>query len=64
MKPHALLFDLDGTLQDTYTIHFQAFRAVFAHFGRELNEQEYQAAYSPNWLLTYQRLELPPELWQ
>lgn len=64
MKPRALLFDLDGTLQDTYSIHYQAFRAAFAHFGRDLNEQDYQSAYSPNWLLTYQTLNLPPEDWE
>lgn len=62
--PHALLFDLDGTLQDTYAIHYQAFRATFAHYGRSLTEEQYQAAYAPNWFLTYQLLDFPEELWK
>jgi HAD superfamily hydrolase (TIGR01549 family) len=62
-QPLCLLFDLDGTLQDTYAIHYQAFQATFAHYGRPLTETDYQAAYSPNWLLTYQILGLSPELW-
>jgi HAD superfamily hydrolase (TIGR01509 family) len=61
--PRALLFDLDGTLQDTYAIHYQAFRATFAHYGRTLTEEQYQAAYAPNWFLTYQMLDFPEELW-
>jgi phosphoglycolate phosphatase/pyrophosphatase PpaX len=60
----ALLFDLDGTLQDTYAIHFQAFRATFARYGRTLTEEQYHAVYAPNWLLTYQMLDFPPELWE
>ncbi len=58
-----MLFDLDGTLQDTYAIHYQAFRATFAHYGRILTEEQYQAAYAPNWFLTYQLLDFPQELW-
>ena len=61
--PRALLFDLDGTLQDTYAIHYQAFRATFAHYGRILTEEQYQEAYAPNWFLTYQMLDFPQELW-
>ena len=61
--PRILLFDLDGTLQDTYAIHYQAFRATFAHYGRILTEEQYQAAYAPNWFLTYQLLDFPEELW-
>lgn len=61
--PRLLLFDLDGTLQDTYAIHYQAFRATFAHYGRSLTEEQYQAAYAPNWFLTYQMLDFPEELW-
>jgi HAD superfamily hydrolase (TIGR01509 family) len=62
-KPRLLLFDLDGTLQDTYAIHYQAFRATCAHYGRILTEEQYQAAYAPNWFLTYQMLDFPQELW-
>jgi len=61
--PRLLLFDLDGTLQDTYAIHYQAFRATFAHYGRTLTEERYQEVYAPNWFLTYQQLDFPQELW-
>ena len=35
----ALLFDLDGTLTDTDTLHLQAFRQLLReHDGRELSQ--------------------------
>ena len=43
----ALLFDLDGTLTDTDTLHLQAFRdLLFEHDGRELSTAEFESKVS------------------
>lgn len=39
----ALLFDLDGTLTDTDTLHFQALQQLLREQGRELSEAEFDA---------------------
>lgn len=45
--PTALLFDLDGTLTDTDTLHLQAFRdLLFEHDGRQLSQAEFDAKVS------------------
>ncbi|WP_447740269.1 HAD family hydrolase [Pseudomonas laurentiana] len=43
----ALLFDLDGTLTDTDTMHLQAFRQLLReHDGRELSQAQFDAQVS------------------
>ncbi|MDF0732048.1 HAD-IA family hydrolase [Pseudomonas entomophila] len=43
----ALLFDLDGTLTDTDTLHLQAFRKLLHdHDGRELSQAQFNAQVS------------------
>ena len=43
----ALLFDLDGTLTDTDTLHLQAFRQLLhEHDGRELSQAQFDAQVS------------------
>ena len=43
----ALLFDLDGTLTDTDTLHLQAFRQLLReHDGRELSQAQFDAQVS------------------
>ena len=37
----AIIFDLDGTLADTETLHFEAFRATLAPLGIELGRDQY-----------------------
>jgi HAD superfamily hydrolase (TIGR01509 family) len=37
----AIIFDLDGTLADTETLHFEAFRATLAPRGIDLGHDEY-----------------------
>ncbi|MDD1954027.1 HAD-IA family hydrolase [Pseudomonas sp. 8209] len=39
----ALLFDLDGTLTDTDTLHLQALQQLLREQGRELSEAEFDA---------------------
>ena len=43
----ALLFDLDGTLTDTDSLHLQAFRQLLRdHDGRELSQAQFEAQVS------------------
>ena len=38
----AVIFDLDGTLVDSYAAHFQAWTALAADLGHALQESEFQ----------------------
>lgn len=60
----AVIFDLDGTLLDSYPVHFQAYCYTFSRFGIQLTEEDFLATYSPNWLDTYRALGLPEERWE
>jgi pyrophosphatase PpaX len=62
-KINTLLFDLDGTLLDSFTIHLEVFKATFAHFGISLKEEDFLSSYSPNWYKTYEALGLKKEEW-
>lgn len=64
LRTAGLIFDLDGTLLDSFQAHFQAFMAMFERLGYPVTEATFFANYSPNWLETYERLGLPRELWQ
>ncbi|MGH7836306.1 MAG: HAD family hydrolase, partial [Candidatus Binataceae bacterium] len=37
----AIIFDLDGTLADTESLHFEAFRGSLAPLGIQLGREEY-----------------------
>lgn len=63
-KTPALLFDLDGTLLDSFPAHFRAYMAMFARYNIAVTEASFYALYSPNWLETYRRVGLPEELWE
>ena len=43
---NALLFDLDGTLTDTDTLHLQAFRHLMEEQGRTLSQAEFESKVS------------------
>jgi pyrophosphatase PpaX len=62
-KFSGLLFDLDGTLLDSFPTHFEAYRVMFSRFGIEISEEVFFASYSPNWYHTYQAFGLPQEVW-
>lgn len=62
-SPSALIFDLDGTLLDSFPGHFQAYLTMFAHFGIPMSAESFFAVYSPNWLETYRKVGLPRERW-
>lgn len=60
----AVLFDLDGTLLDSFPAHFHAYMALFRHYRIPMSEESFFAVYSPNWLETYRQVGLPRELWE
>lgn len=58
-----LLFDLDGTLLDSFSAHYKAYEIMFPQFGIEVSEEQFFAAYSPDWYHTYRVVGLPEEKW-
>jgi len=63
-KLSALLFDLDGTLLDSYPAHLHAFLEMFTHFGINVTEEKFLSVYTPNWHQIYAVLGLPREDWE
>jgi HAD superfamily hydrolase (TIGR01549 family) len=59
-----LLFDLDGTLLDSFAVHFGAYAVMFAHYGIQVSEETFLATYSPDWYQTYDLMGLPREVWE
>ena len=59
-----LLFDLDGTLLDSFPVHHAAYHAMFARLGMQIDDQQFLATYSPNWFLTYEAMGVPREMWE
>jgi len=59
----AILFDLDGTLLDSFAPHYQAFRATLGRFGIRLTKRRFLECYSPDWRETYRAMGLPRESW-
>ena len=59
-----LLFDWDGTLADSASLGLLAFQRAFAELEIAFPLEIYEAAYSPNWYVTYEALGLPREKWQ
>lgn len=58
-----VLFDLDGTLLDSFSVHLEVFKTTFAKFGIQLSEEDFLSNYSPNWYKTYEALGLRKEDW-
>jgi pyrophosphatase PpaX len=63
-KVKGLLFDLDGTLLDSFPAHFMAYQAMFARFDIHVTEERFLNSYSPNWYHTYEEMGLPRESWE
>ncbi len=59
----AILFDLDGTLLDSFVPHYRAFQATLARFGIKLSVKRFVAIYTPDWRETYRAMGLPRESW-
>lgn len=59
----AVLFDLDGTLLDSFGLHYAAYEVMFAEFGIEMKKELFLRSYSPNWYRTYQAFGLAEEHW-
>lgn len=60
----AVLFDLDGTLLDSFTLHYAAYEAMFAKFGIAITREHFLSSYSPNWYRTYEAFGLAEEHWE
>jgi len=60
----ALLFDFDGTLLDSFTVHYEVYKVMFAHFGIQINKKQFLNSYSPNWYKTYEAMGLPKKDWE
>jgi len=58
-----LLFDLDGTLLDSFTVHYEAYKSMFVRFGIQITKESFLSTYSPNWYKTYQAMGLPEKDW-
>jgi HAD superfamily hydrolase (TIGR01549 family) len=59
----AILFDLDGTLLDSFQSHLEIYRATLARFGVRLTAAEFRRHYTPDWNEFYRRVGLGPEHW-
>ena len=60
---HAVLFDWDGTLLDSYHADTQAYLAMFQALGINWGTEELERHYSPNWLRVYRAARLPQARW-
>lgn len=60
----AVLFDLDGTLLDSFHLHFAAYEVMFNHFGIAMSRELFLSSYSPNWYRTYEAFGLDQEHWE
>jgi HAD superfamily hydrolase (TIGR01549 family) len=63
-KIKAVLFDLDGTLLDSFSLHYAAYESMFSTFGISMQKELFLRTYSPNWYRTYQAFGLDEKHWQ
>lgn len=59
----AVVFDLDGTLLDSFPAHYEVYKIMFARLGIKINKEKFLTTYSPDWYKTYEAMELPREKW-
>lgn len=59
----AVLFDLDGTLLDSFRSHYRVYQRVFSDLGMPFDEDAYVRYYSPNWYIFYERMGLAKDRW-
>jgi HAD superfamily hydrolase (TIGR01549 family) len=59
-----VLFDLDGTLLDSFQSHLEVYRATLARFGIPLDGERFRRLYTPDWNDFYRRVGLPREHWE
>jgi phosphoglycolate phosphatase/pyrophosphatase PpaX len=60
----AVLFDLDGTLLDSFSLHYSAYEVMFGHFGIEMEKELFLSTYSPDWYRTYKAFGLDEKHWE
>jgi HAD superfamily hydrolase (TIGR01509 family) len=60
---HAVLFDWDGTLLDSYHAGTHAYQKMFAAFGKSCDEAQLKRIYSPNWHLVYRKMGIAKKDW-
>jgi phosphoglycolate phosphatase/pyrophosphatase PpaX len=59
----AVLFDLDGTLLDSFPMHYVVYETMFSQFGITMSKELFLSTYSPNWYRTYEAFGLAEEHW-
>jgi len=59
----AVLFDLDGTLLDSFPMHYTVYETMFSQFGISMSRELFLSTYSPNWYRTYEAFGLAEEHW-
>jgi HAD superfamily hydrolase (TIGR01549 family) len=62
-KIKAVIFDLDGTLLDSFAVHYEVYEIMFAYFGIRIEKENFLNSYSPNWYETYKAMGLPKDKW-
>jgi HAD superfamily hydrolase (TIGR01509 family) len=60
---HAVLFDWDGTLLDSYHADSQAYLAMFRAIGVNWGLEELEQHYSPDWYAVYRAARIPGDRW-
>jgi len=61
---HAVLFDWDGTLLDSYHADMQAYLKMFRALGVTWGAEEVDRHYSPNWHRVYRAAGIPRSRWE
>ncbi|MBA3768395.1 MAG: HAD family hydrolase, partial [Acidobacteria bacterium] len=61
---NTLIFDWDGTLNDSAVNGYAAFQKSLDELGVTFTAEFYEAHYSPNWYTMYETLALPRDQWQ
>jgi pyrophosphatase PpaX len=60
---HAVLFDWDGTLLDSYHADSQAYLQMFRALGVDWGLAELERHYSPDWYAVYRAAKIPEDRW-